>query len=183
MAYELITCKAARRNCPNQHWLCLLCGSHAQLSVCHLSPPMTGSKEATATPPIQFLSYSALNPFSLSLDNHYPRAKKLRLWVPSKTDRCNALLGLVVGDACEEGEGLVQLAKPQPAAEATLLSNFPHGAVQACCAEGSLKQLSCEASPSLFKSAKAAALFAGRVRWKLLRLKKSRRDKKKKKKK
>lgn len=45
--------------------------------------------------------------------------------------------------------------------------------------EGSLKQLSGEASPSLFKSGKAAALFAGRVRWKLLRLKKSRRDKKK----
>lgn len=79
----------------------------------------------------------------------------------------------MVGDDCEEGEGLVQLAKPQPAAEATLLSNFPHEAVQACC-EGSLKQLSCEASPSLFKSGKAAALFAGRVRWKLLRLKKSR---------
>lgn len=79
----------------------------------------------------------------------------------------------MVGDDCEEGEGLVQLAKPQSAAEATLLSNFPHEAVQACC-EGSLKQLSCEASPSLFKSGKAAALFAGRVRWKLVRLKKSR---------
>lgn len=87
-----------------------------------------------------------------------------------------ALLGLVVGDACEEGEGLVQLAQLQPAWEATLLSNFPQEAVQACW-EGSLKQLSGKASPSLFKSGKAAALFVGRVRWKLLRLKKSRRDK------
>lgn len=38
MGCELITCKAARRNCPNQHWLCLLWGSYVQLSGCHLSP-------------------------------------------------------------------------------------------------------------------------------------------------
>lgn len=97
--------------------------------------------------------------------------------MPCKTDRCMGLLGLVVGDTHEEGEELVQMAQLQPAWEATQLSNFMQGAVKACC-EGSLKQLSGKDFPSLFISRKAAALFAGRVTWKLPRLKKSKRQKK-----
>lgn len=98
--------------------------------------------------------------------------------MPCKTDRYTALLGLVVGDTCEEEAGLVQMAPCQLAGEAALLSNFMLRAVKACCEE-SLKQLSGKALLSLFIGRKAAALFARRVRWKLLRLKKSKRQKKK----
>lgn len=99
--------------------------------------------------------------------------------MPCKTDRYTALLGLVVGDTCEEEAGLVQMAPCQLAGEAALLSNFMLRAVKACCEE-SLKQLSGKALLSRFIGRKAAALFAGRVRWKLLRLEKSKREKKKK---